>query len=98
MLDGDAKRFESGLNQTRAGLRLRLAFHESHIAVSQIERLRALGGPHAAKAIDTWRRAYVKACDHAAQAIDVLWNEHQWPSDGGRTRHYEWRPAKDFKR
>lgn len=97
MLDADLERFESGLNQTRPGLRLRLAIHEARIAISQITRLKQLGGPRQTAAMNSWRRAYITACNHAASAIDELWDRHQWPADGGRDRTYEWRPATRFR-
>lgn len=90
MPDEDLKRFARGLNQTRAGLRLRLAIHESRIAIAQIRRLKHLG-PRSARAIESWRRAYIQASDSAAQAIDSLWDEHEWPADGARDRSFEWK-------
>lgn len=66
--------------------------HEGRIAVEQIKRLQGLGGPRAAGAIETWRRAYIKACNSASQSIDTLWDEHQWPADGARDRRFEWSP------
>lgn len=95
MLDADLKRFERGLNQTRSGLRLRLAMHEGLIAVKQIARLQQLNDPRGGQsAVDSWRRAYIKACNHASEAIDTLFNEHQWPEDGARDRRYEYRPKR----
>ena len=98
MPDADLKRFERGLNQTLAGgLKLCLAMHESVIAVRQIERLQQLG-PRAGRAVDSWRRAYIKASENAANAIDQLSERDQWPADGARDRRFEWQPAKDFRR
>lgn len=97
MLDADIRRFELGLNQTRPGLRLRLAMHEGRIAIQQIDRLERLGGPRKS-AIESWRRAYIAASNRAAIAIDELWDLHQWPTDGARNRRFEFRPAKDFRR
>lgn len=97
MLDVDIERFENGLNQTRPGLRLRLALHEGRIAISQITRLKQLGGPRALNAIRSWQRAYISASNRAAEAIDELWDHHAWPADGARDRRYEWRPAKRFR-
>lgn len=91
MLDADIERFEAGLHATRHGLRLRLAIHEGNIAVNQIERLRFLGARSSA-AIASWRRAYIKACETASQAIDALWEEHRWPADGARERSYQYQP------
>jgi hypothetical protein len=98
MLDIDTQRFAEGLSQTRPGLRLRLAMNEGRIAIHQIERLKQLGGSRMNQAIESWRRAYIKASDRAAEAIDELWDRHSWPADGARNRRYEWRPAKDFRR
>jgi len=98
MLDQDLQRFAEGLHQTKAGFRLRMAIHESHIAISQIERLRSLGGPHRMAAIDSWQQAYIRACDVAANAIDQLWDSHQWPTDGARVRGYVWHPATHRRR
>lgn len=95
MLDADLHRFESeGLNQTKAGLALRMAVHEGRIACSQIKRLTAVNDPRpaAVRALDSWRRSYVHASDRAAQAIDQLWDAYQWPPDAGRERRYAWRP------
>ena len=97
MLDADLQRFAHGLNQTKSGLRLRLAMHEGAIAVNQIERLQRLGG-NVGRAVDSWRRAYIRASEHGSKAIDDLWNQHQWPTDGARTRDYEWQPAERRKR
>lgn len=91
MLDADLERFETGLNNTRHGLRLRLAMHEGNIAKRQIERLRFLGGRYTA-AIATWQQAYIKACNNASVAIDALWEGYNWPADGARDRRYEYRP------
>lgn len=91
MLDADLRRFTLGLHTTRHGLQLRMAMHEGKIAVHQIERLTFLGG-RTANAIDTWRRAYIKACNNASEAIDALWDQHHWPADAGRDRRFEWRP------
>lgn len=87
----DAERFAGGLHRTQAGFALRLAIHEGRVAVQQITRLSRLGGVRRAYAIDTWRRAYIKACNRASTAIDELWDAHQWPSDGARNRSYEWK-------
>ncbi len=92
MVDVDIERFMTGLNQTRDGLRLRLSMHEGRIAVHQIQRLKSLGGPSVAKAIETWRHAWIKSCDNASNAIDNLWDEHQWPADAARDRRFEWHP------
>jgi hypothetical protein len=97
MLDTDNERFAASLNQTRPGLRLRLAMHESRIAIAQIERLRRLGGTRMNSAIHSWRRSYIASCDRASEAIDQLFDQHQWPADGARDRRYEWRPAKDLR-
>lgn len=91
MLDADLERFTTGLHVTRHGLRLRLAMHEGNIAVNQIERLRYLGGKYVG-AIETWQRAYIKACNSASEAIDALWDGYQWPADGARNRRWEYRP------
>jgi hypothetical protein len=96
--DLDIRRFQNGINQTRSGLRLRLAMHEGRIAVEQIKRLQSLGGRQAALAVETWRHAYIKSCNCASQAIDTLWDEHQWPEDGARDRRFVWRPAANFRR
>jgi hypothetical protein len=93
VLDRDLQRFANGLNTTQSGYRLRLATHESRIAVSQIERLRQLGGRDRAQAIDSWQRAYIKASDNAAKAIDALWDAYQWPTDGARARGFHWQPT-----
>jgi hypothetical protein len=69
-----------------------MAIHESRIAIEQIERLNYLGQRQRG-AIETWRRAYIKACQAAAEAIDALWDEHRWPEDGARDRRFEWRPS-----
>lgn len=98
MLDHDLKRFADGLGETRAGLRLRLAMNETRIAVAQIKRLEQLGGQRTVLAIDSWRRAIIKANHAAAEAIDTLWNDHQWPEDGARERRFEWKPDPAFKR
>lgn len=91
MLDADLKRFTLGLHNTRHGLRLRLAMHEGNIAINQIERLKYLGGRYTG-AIETWQRAYIKACNTASEAIDALWDQHRWPADGARNRRWEYRP------
>jgi hypothetical protein len=98
MLDADQIRFTQGLHETRPGLRLRLAIHESCIAAAQIGRLIKLGGPRSASASETWRRAHIAACNRASEAIDQLWDQHQWPADGARNRRYEWRPTANFRR
>lgn len=93
MLDADLHRFEAdGLNQTKSGLRLRLAVHEGRIAVAQIRG--GLVGPRrlSAAALETWRQSYIRASNCAAQAIDELWNDYQWPPDAGRERRYTWQP------
>lgn len=95
MLDADLHRFESdGLNQTKPGLKLRLAVHEGRIAIAQIRRLQGLNDPRrtASAAVDTWRQSYIRASNHAAQAIDELWDAYQWPPDAGRERRYTWQP------
>jgi hypothetical protein len=97
MLDADLQRFEAGINQTKSGMRLRMAVHEARIAVRQIERLQALNNPRYGRAIESWRQAYIHSCEHAAQAIDELWDQHQWPTDGARERRFEWRPTKDVR-
>lgn len=91
MLDQDEKRFTAELKDTPDGLKLLMAIHEMRIACGQIERLRRLGG-NVSRAIDSWRRAYVRAGDHASQAVDRLWDRYQWPAYGARDRRYEWRP------
>lgn len=98
MLDVDVERFATGLNQTGSGLRLRLATHEGRIALAQIKRLQSLNDPRPRqqKVIEGWRRVYIHACDRAAQAIDQLWDEHQWPTDGARDRRFTWRPDGTF--
>jgi hypothetical protein len=98
MLDADLRRFEHGLNQTRSGMHLRLAIHEGNIAVAQIKRLQDLNSPQSARALATWRKAYISSCDRAAKAIDALWDQHQWPEHGARARDYEWKPSKRFSR
>ena len=103
MPDPDLKRFQAELERTRPGMRLRLAIHESNIAVKKIRALRASfrRSTNLASHSDVtegWRRAYIAACNRASMAIDDLWNQHQWPEDGARNRYYEWRPAKGFKR
>jgi hypothetical protein len=97
MLDADLKRFQSGLDQTGPGMRLRLSMHESRIAVKQIARYHTVNDPRAGKIIESWRRAYIKACDNAAKAIDMLWEEHQWPEGAARDRSFEWRPTANFR-
>jgi hypothetical protein len=97
VLDHDLKRFEDELKDTGDGLKLRLAMHEAKIAVHQIARLRRVGGP-ALRAVESWRVAYIRACDHASQAVDRLWNTYQWPQDAARERSYEWRPAERRRR
>lgn len=99
MPDPDVKRFMSGLNNTSAGLRLRLAMHEGRIAVSQIKRLRQLGGGRGVlTAIDSWRRAYINSCRLASKAIDELFDDHAWPEDGARARDYEWSPREAYQK
>jgi hypothetical protein len=93
VLDQDLKRFKDGLGSTRHGLRLRMAIHEGRIAVQQIRRLEQLG-QKGGRAIDSWRRAYIRACEHASTAIDVLFDEHAWPEDGARERRFEYTPPK----
>lgn len=72
--------------------------HESRIAVQQIQIAQKLGGPQSARAVASWRRAHIKACNNAAEAIDALWTDHHWPADGARARDYEWRPNPNFER
>lgn len=98
MLDSDLQRFEAGLNQTGAGLRLRLAMHEGNIALQQLRRLEQQIPINKRSAVESWRKAYIAACNRASMAIDELFDAHQWPEDGARNRRFEWRPAKDFKR
>lgn len=98
MLDPDLKRFETHLNQTRAGLRLRLAFQEGRIACQQIERLRALNSPNCKAAIQSWQRAYIKASTRATEALDALWDDYQWPPDAARERSFVWCPTKNLRR
>lgn len=95
MLDADDRQFEKELGSTRYGLRLRLAIEEGRVAVQQIRRLQAMNSTRARAAIESWRRAYIGACNRASAAIDELWDAHQWPTQGGRDRRYAWRPAKD---
>jgi hypothetical protein len=91
MVDADIERFHTELHATRHGLRLRMAIHESNIAVYQIERLRLLGG-HTQRAIETWRVAYIKSCNSASLAIDALWDEYRWPTDASRDRNFVFHP------
>jgi hypothetical protein len=91
MLDADLERFQTGLHTTRHGLRLRLAMHEGNIAVRQIERMACLGSRYTS-AIETWQRAYIKACNNASTAIDQLWDEYRWPADAARARDFIYRP------
>ncbi len=92
--DADLQRFAQGLHKTRSGMRLRLAFHESRIALQQLERLRRLGGDHDGRSIASWRSAYIRACEHASAALDDLFDLHQWPPDNGRDRGYYWQPPR----
>lgn len=92
MLDADAERFERSLKETRPGLHLCMAIHEAQVAVQQIRRLEALGGPRRQSAVDSWRRAYIQSCNRAAEAIDALWDRYRWPTDGARDRRFEWTP------
>lgn len=98
MLDGDTERFEAGLNQTGAGLRLRLAMHEGNIALQQLRRLKEKALIDRRSAVESWRKAYIAACNRASMAIDELFDAHQWPEDGARNRRFEWRPTKNFRR
>ncbi len=92
VLDPDIKRFEtSGLKRTADGLKLVMAMHEMRCAIYQLERLLRVGSA-AYREIDSWRRAYIRASDHGSQALDRLWNAHQWPTDGARQRDYDWHP------
>lgn len=95
MLDADDRVFMKTLGETRHGLRLKLAIHEGRVACQQIARMQQLGGTRSQSAIESWRRAYVDACNRASLAIDELWDAHQWPTDAGRARRFEWRPARD---
>ena len=95
MLDADDRQFELNLGETRSGLRLKLAIHESRIARQQIARLQVMRGQRSQSAVESWRRAYVAACNRASMAIDELWDAHQWPTDAGRDRRFAWRPARD---
>lgn len=100
MLDADLERFATGLNQTKPGLRLRMAVHEGHIAIAQIRRFlpeQALA-LRERRALESWRQAWIQASNNAAQAIDELWDVHHWPADGARVRGFQWQPAKDFRR
>jgi hypothetical protein len=94
MLDADLHRFADGLNQTKPGLRLRMAMAESLIARQQITRhyRRGVSGARALKNLESWRLAYVQACNHAAEALDALWDEFAWPTDGARDRGFAWTP------
>jgi hypothetical protein len=98
MLDLDLERFANGLHQTRAGWHLRMAIHEARIAVEQIGRLERRNHPYGAKMINDWRRTYIKACEKASEAIDQLWDKHQWPADGARRRDFEWKPRPSASR
>jgi len=91
MLDQDIERFRTGLHATRHGLRLRMAMHEGNIAIKQIERFKFLGGA-AAGEVESWQRAYIKACNNASLAIDSLFDAYQWPADGARDRSFAYRP------
>ena len=84
-------------------MRLRLAIHEGTIAIRKIREVRiltglSLNGQKTTDAVESWRRAYIAACNRATLAIDALWDDYQWPADGARTRDYEWRPTNGFKR
>lgn len=98
MLDADLTRFEAGLNQTKAGLRLRMAIAEAGVARQQIRRLEGQTGRAADRNRESWRRAYIEACNSAALAIDCLWDEFAWPPDAARDRGYVWRPVERFRR
>lgn len=93
MPDLDDQRFVNGLNQTKAGLRLRLAFYESSIAVEQVRCYLRLSGPQHRRSVDSWRRAYIRACERASRCIDELWEEHQWPADAARARDFTFTPS-----
>jgi hypothetical protein len=94
MLDADLERFKEELDRTKAGLRLRLASAEGVIAQQQIKRLiqRGVSGARALQALESWRRCYITACNHAAEALDALWDEFAWPTDGARDRGFAWTP------
>jgi len=110
MPDADLIRFERELGTTRAGMQLRMANHEARIAVFQIEKVRSdlqrllnesqAGDGWQVRAkrlrgdLTTWQRAYIKACDRASEAIDALWDSHQWPADCARVRSFDWRPTR----
>ncbi len=68
-----------------------MAMHEMRIAMIEIGRLQRLRTRDDG-AIETWRRAYIRASDHASQAIDRLWNAHHWPTYAARERSYQWQP------
>jgi len=97
VLDVDTQRFENELGRTPDGMKLRMAMHEARIAAATIAQLYQRGTTRG-RQIESWRRAYTKACEHASQAIDRLWNAHQWPADGARNRLFEWRPTEPFRR
>lgn len=92
MPDADAKRFMGGLNQTKPGLRLRLAIHEGRIAISQVKAYLEIPGPTHQRALESWRRAWIRASETASRCIDELWETHHWPPDAGRERAFEYRP------
>jgi hypothetical protein len=97
VLDADLKRFEDeGINQTRAGLRLRMAVHESRIAAAQIRRLQEINDPRrlSRRVLESWRQSYIRANENASRAIDELWDAFQWPTDAARDRRYEYRAPK----
>ena len=98
MPDADLTRFEKQLGRTRPGMHLRLAVHESRLAVRQIQKLLAFGAGETDPDLCSWRRAYVAACERASEAIDELWIIHRWPADGARERRYIWTPTPWFRR
>lgn len=95
MDDTDLTLFANGLNQTKPGLRLRMSIAEAQIALRQISRLysRGISSPRALRNLQSWQAAYIRASDSASQAIDELWDTHQWPADSARDRTYRWHPT-----
>ena len=95
MVDADMDRFIRELKDTPAGLRLRLATSESHIAIHRIHA--GFNGSDRAMtyhALQIWRRQYIKACQLASSALTDLAMVNQWPPDGTAAMDYVWRPKR----
>lgn len=96
--DADEERFKRELALTPHGKRLSVALKQVTVALNALQSLRSyhVRNPWTAAARDkeeTWQRSYLNASERARLAMDVLYKQFGWPSDGQYDETFTWAPS-----